>query len=55
MVPKKPTRKKVARGRPSLMSSSLAGAVYGAAQANVAQEPWRNRKPMGRNGGDGKK
>jgi hypothetical protein len=51
MTRKKPESKQIARARLSLVSGLLATSLRGTMQVPPAQEPWRNRKPKGKNKG----
>jgi hypothetical protein len=51
MTRKKPESQKMARARLSLVSGLLGTALRGTMQAPSPQEPWRNRKPKGKNKG----
>ncbi len=55
MVPKKPDRKPMSRGRLSLVSPLLEGALRDTPQLPSGQEPWRNRKVNGKNRGKRKR
>ncbi len=50
MVAKKPDRK-VSRSRQSLVPRSLSEAARGTEETPLSTEPWRNRKPKGKNKG----
>ena len=51
MTRKKPESKQMARSRLALVSGLLGPALRGTMQMPLAQEPWRNRKPKGKNKG----
>jgi hypothetical protein len=51
MIPKRPDGNKGARSRLSLVSPLLKSAVHGAKAEPATEEPWRNRKQLGKNNG----
>jgi len=51
MTRKKPESKQMARSRLSLVSGLLGTSLRGTMQMPLALEPWRNRKPKGKNKG----
>jgi len=55
MTQKKASAKQQTYSRVSLVSGLLDGAVRATLPAPAPQEPWRNRRPKGRNRGKGHK
>ena len=53
MTRKKPESKQMARYRLSLVSRLLGTALRSTMKGPSPQEPWRNRKPKGKNKGGG--
>jgi hypothetical protein len=51
MTHKKPDSKQMARPRLSLASRLLGTALRGTRQVPPPEEPWRNKKPKGKNKG----
>ena len=51
MTRKKPESKQMAHARLSLVSGLVGAALRGTMQMPLAREPWRNRKPKGKNKG----
>ncbi len=55
MAQKKTATKPLVYSRPSLVSGLLGGALRANLVVPAPQEPWRNRRPKGRNRGKGRR